>query len=100
MKQTEKHFYRMCVKRMAIAERQLAHRLPILAKKREIFRLIGKQNLIILEGKTGSGKSTQLPQMLCEYFSLIENPKALPILITHPKKFATIDTAERVAAEM
>jgi HrpA-like RNA helicase len=35
------------------------------AKKRKIFEMLNKQNLLIIEGETGSGKSTQLPQMLC-----------------------------------
>jgi pre-mRNA-splicing factor ATP-dependent RNA helicase DHX15/PRP43 len=68
-----------------------------LGKKQQIFDLLDKNNLIILEGETGSGKSTQLPQMLCEYYKLFENPKALPVLVTQPRKIATRTLAERVA---
>ena len=62
--------------------------------------MLNKRDLIILEGETGSGKSTQLPQMLCEYYKIFENPKALPVLITQPRKLATRSLAERVAMEM
>ena len=62
--------------------------------------MLDKHNLIILEGETGSGKSTQLPQMLCEYYKIFENDKALPVLITQPRKLATRTLAERVALEM
>ena len=96
----EREFYLMCLKKMIIAEKQLTSRLPILARKRDIFRLIDKHSLIILEGETGSGKSTQLPQMLCEYYDIFGNPEALPVLITQPRKLATRTLAERVAAEM
>lgn len=96
----KKNIYLMCLKRMIIAEKQLESRLPILARKRDIFRLLDKHNLIILEGETGSGKSTQLPQMLCEYYKIFENEKALPVLITQPRKLATRTLAERVAMEM
>lgn len=54
----------------------------------------------IFEGETGSGKSTQLPQILCEYYKLFENPKALPVLVTQPRKIATRSLAERVAEEL
>ena len=47
-KDQEKDFFLMCLKRMIIAEKQLTSRLPILARKRDIFRLIDKHNLIIL----------------------------------------------------
>jgi ATP-dependent RNA helicase DHX37/DHR1 len=49
---------------MILAERQLESQLPIVGKKRQIFKLLQQQNLLIIEGETGSGKSTQLPQML------------------------------------
>jgi pre-mRNA-splicing factor ATP-dependent RNA helicase DHX15/PRP43 len=58
---------------MIIAEKQLKSQLPILARKRQIFTLLNKHNLVILEGETGSGKSTQLPQLLCEYYKIFEN---------------------------
>jgi HrpA-like RNA helicase len=50
---------------MILADKQLESKLPIIAKKRKIFELLKTQNLLIIEGETGSGKSTQLPQMLC-----------------------------------
>ncbi len=55
-------------KKLILAERQLVSKLPVLNKKREIFSYLNKHNLLIVEGETGSGKSTQLPQLLCEYF--------------------------------
>jgi HrpA-like RNA helicase len=74
---------------MIVAERQLSSRLPILARKREIFQELKKKDLLILEGETGSGKSTQLPQMLCEYYNIFNDPTAKPVLITQPRKLAT-----------
>lgn len=90
----------LALKRLIFAKKQLDSDLPILGKKQEIFDLLDKNNLIILEGETGSGKSTQLPQILCEYYKLFENPKALPVLVTQPRKIATRSLAERVAEEL
>jgi len=53
------------MKTLIIAKKQLRSNLPITSRKQEIFRLLDKKDLIILEGETGSGKSTQLPQMMC-----------------------------------
>jgi len=59
------HKLRNLLKILIIAEKQLKSKLPIIARKQEIFKRLNKSDLIILEGETGSGKSTQLPQMLC-----------------------------------
>ena len=88
---------KLAVRGLVFAKKQLDSDLPILGKKTEIFELLDKHDLIILEGETGSGKSTQLPQMLCEYYKLFENSKALPVLVTQPRKIATRSLAERVA---
>jgi HrpA-like RNA helicase len=53
---------------MIIAEKQLESGLPIIGKKRIILEMLRKKNLLIIEGETGSGKSTQLPQILCEFY--------------------------------
>jgi HrpA-like RNA helicase len=63
--------------------------LPILGKKNEIFDMLKVKNLLIIEGETGSGKSTQLPQLLCEYYRLFSDPGVKPVLITQPRKIAT-----------
>ena len=56
--------------------------------------------MLIIEGETGSGKSTQLPQMLCEYYKLFDDSSARPVLVTQPRRLATRTLAERVAKEM
>ncbi len=43
-------FLQLSVKRMVFAKKQLDSDLPILGKKKEIFDLLDKNNLIILEG--------------------------------------------------
>lgn len=53
-----------------------------------------------MEGETGSGKSTQLPQLLCEFFDIFTNSEAKPIVITQPRKLATRTLAERIAFEL
>lgn len=74
--------------------------MPIVKKKRKLFNCLCKSNLVLLEGETGCGKSTQLPQLLCEFFELFKDGNTRPILLIQPRKITTIAIAERIAYEM
>lgn len=41
-------------------------KLPILAEEQSIMETIRENNIIVLAGETGSGKTTQVPQFLYE----------------------------------
>lgn len=45
---------------------RLKHRLPALAKRAEIEQALRNNQFLVIQGSTGSGKSTQLPQYLAE----------------------------------
>lgn len=63
------------------------------------FRLleeIRKNNTMIIIGETGSGKTTQIPQMIHE--QRLEGTGS--IAVTQPRRVAAITIALRVAAEM
>jgi HrpA-like RNA helicase len=57
---------------------------------------IRKNQVLILIGETGSGKTTQIPQILneCEEF------RTERIAITQPRRVAAISIAQRVSQEM
>lgn len=69
--------------------------LPIWPKADEIKASLKKNNVLVLTGETGSGKSTQVPQFL-----LGENWCTKCIAITQPRRVAAISLARRVADEM
>ena len=49
------------------SEHSAAHRhLPILSHRERIARVVRKNEVVILAGSTGSGKSMQVPQFLLE----------------------------------
>ena len=72
------------------------HALPILKHRSEILELIASHQVICIEGETGCGKSTKVPQFILD--------KALPgecrVLVTQPRRVAAVRLAERVANEM
>ncbi|EQC26032.1 hypothetical protein SDRG_16098 [Saprolegnia diclina VS20] len=68
-------------------------RLPAYAKRDEIERAVTQSRFVVVQGQTGSGKSTQIPQYLAELFPRTK------ILVTQPRKLAAMALAERVALE-
>ncbi len=70
--------------------------LPITARRDELVEAIRANQVLIVEGETGSGKSTQLPK-LC-----LEAGRGVDGLIGHtqPRRVAARTIAERVAEEL
>ena len=85
--------------------------LPVWSLAQEIRQGLREKDVILLVGETGSGKSTQVPQILtteswCNSRSVnLENSKKTVsvggcIAITEPRRVAAITLARRVAEEM
>jgi ATP-dependent helicase HrpA len=70
--------------------------LPITAKKDEIIEAIKNNNIIIISGETGSGKTTQLPK-----FCLAAGRGINGIIgCTQPRRIAATSIANRIAEEL
>lgn len=70
--------------------------LPIYPHREELLKAIRDNQVIIIDGETGSGKTTQIPQYLHE----VEYTKLGKIGITQPRRVAAMSVAARVAHEM
>jgi ATP-dependent helicase HrpA len=70
--------------------------LPITIHRVEIIEAIDRNNIVIISGETGSGKTTQLPKMC------LEAGRGLKKMIgcTQPRRIAAITVAARVAEEL
>ncbi|KAI3814030.1 hypothetical protein L1987_18772 [Smallanthus sonchifolius] len=75
--------------------RRLDDGLPIYADRKDILWQIHCQQVMVLIGETGSGKSTQLVQFLAD--SAVAGEKA--IVCTQPRKLAAMSLASRVEEE-
>lgn len=69
-------------------------KLPINAHSAEILNALEVNDVVVLIAETGSGKTTQLPQII-----LNDNPQA-SLVVTQPRRVAAISVASRVAKEM
>ena len=70
--------------------------LPISGHREEIVRAIRENQVLIVAGETGSGKTTQIPKM-CLEAGRGENGL---IACTQPRRIAARAMAERVAEEL
>ncbi|HEY4952868.1 MAG TPA: helicase-related protein, partial [Verrucomicrobiae bacterium] len=71
-------------------------RLPIYEIEREIISRLRSDRRLILSAPTGSGKSTQVPQMLLRHDFLRDGQ----VVILQPRRLATRLLAARVASEL
>lgn len=66
--------------------------LPISDYRSEILASVAQSSVTIVEGETGSGKSTQVPKYLAE--------AGYDVIVTQPRRLAACSVAARVAEEM
>jgi len=70
--------------------------LPILAKKDQIIASILKNQVIIISGETGSGKTTQIPKFCLAAGRGIDGK----IGCTQPRRIAAVTVSRRIAEEL
>jgi len=73
-------------------------KLPVYQFKDELIKKILENQSIVVEGETGSGKTTQIPQFLLEA-GLADQGKTC-VACTQPRRVAATSIAQRVADEM
>ena len=86
--------------------------LPVVEHREEFFELLEKHQVVIVKADTGSGKSTQLPKFLLEWYSSKGEARAhtserearpqnpFKIGVTEPRRLAAISIADRLREEL
>ncbi|EXB53675.1 putative ATP-dependent RNA helicase YTHDC2 [Morus notabilis] len=72
-------------------------KLPIAAFRDVITSTVESNQVVLLSGETGCGKTTQVPQFLLDY--MWAKGKACKIVCTQPRRLSAMSVAERVSYE-
>lgn len=82
-----------------VEEARLA--LPVVAEEQKIMEAIRNNDIVVICGETGSGKTTQVPQFLFEAgYGNPAGPSPGMIGVTQPRRVAAVSMSKRVAAEL
>lgn len=87
------------VKRFVKAKRDTSNSnksLPIFSYEKQIVDAVKSHRTTIVVGETGSGKSTQLPQILVDHGII---PRGKCVVCTQPRRVAAVTIAQKVASE-
>ncbi|XP_037812278.1 DExH-box ATP-dependent RNA helicase DExH1 [Lucilia sericata] len=71
--------------------------LPIYHYQGELHQMLKQHNVFIINGETGSGKTTQVPQYILNEATRRNRP--CRIVVTQPRRVAAVSVAHRVAKE-
>ncbi|QHN84888.1 Putative pre-mRNA-splicing factor ATP-dependent RNA helicase [Arachis hypogaea] len=76
--------------------------LPVWHQKHQFLRTLAHNQILILVGETGSGKTTQIPQFVLNAVDLETPDKCRKMMIacTQPRRVAAMSVSRRVAEEM
>ncbi|XP_048486162.1 probable ATP-dependent RNA helicase spindle-E [Plutella xylostella] len=84
-------------KKYSFQVKEDTNHLPIHDFKQQILDRIHGQPVVIIEGPTGCGKTTQVPQWILD--DCYARRKHCKIIVTQPRRIAAISIAKRVAQE-
>jgi ATP-dependent helicase HrpA len=83
-------------RKLSVPDVGFSPELPITAKRQLIINTIRKEQVVVITGETGSGKTTQIPKM-CLAAGL--GLRGI-IGLTQPRRIAAISIASRIASEL
>ena len=72
--------------------------LPVWEYRQQFMEMLDRNQIMVLVGETGSGKTTQIPQWCVEYCRT--HGKKIGVACTQPRRVAAMSVATRVADEM
>ncbi|XP_012935222.1 ATP-dependent RNA helicase TDRD9 [Aplysia californica] len=71
--------------------------LPVVEAREKIISTIESNQVTVIQGPTGSGKTTQVPQFIMDHYA--EESRYCNIVVTQPRKIAASSIARRVCEE-
>ncbi|KAL4242389.1 P-loop containing nucleoside triphosphate hydrolase, partial [Abortiporus biennis] len=73
-------------------------KLPVYTQMEGFYEMFNENQILIVAGETGAGKTTQIPQFVC--YTDLPHTKGKLVCCTQPRRVAAMSVAKRVADEM
>ncbi|XP_038879207.1 DExH-box ATP-dependent RNA helicase DExH3 [Benincasa hispida] len=73
--------------------------LPAFKEREALLKAISENQVVVVSGETGCGKTTQLPQYILESEIEAARGASCSIICTQPRRISAMAVSERVAAE-
>lgn len=94
-------------KRNEMLQRRFEHRksrgvsvdLPINEFREKIIKEVEENNVVVIKGDTGCGKTTQVPQFIMDAFAARGQATDCNMIVSQPRRISAISLAERIADE-
>lgn len=77
---------------------EVRKKLPVYSQMDQFFKMFSENQIIVMVGETGSGKTTQIPQFVA--YSDLPHTRGKIVACTQPRRVAAMSVAKRVAEEM
>ncbi|XP_034231091.1 ATP-dependent DNA/RNA helicase DHX36-like [Thrips palmi] len=74
-------------------------KLPSFKMQESILDLVNKNQVVVISGETGCGKTTQVAQFILDDYIMRNEGSLCRILCTQPRRISATSVAERVASE-
>ncbi|XP_075638582.1 DExH-box ATP-dependent RNA helicase DExH1 isoform X2 [Castanea sativa] len=81
------------------AMRSFREKLPAFKVKSEFLKVVAENQVLVVSGETGCGKTTQLPQFILENEISCLRGADCSIMCTQPRRISAISVAARIASE-
>ncbi|KAF3964534.1 hypothetical protein CMV_011182 [Castanea mollissima] len=81
------------------AMRSFREKLPAFKVKSEFLKAVAENQVLVVSGETGCGKTTQLPQFILENEISCLRGADCSIMCTQPRRISAISVAARIASE-
>ncbi|XP_073776686.1 putative ATP-dependent RNA helicase DHX57 isoform X2 [Danio rerio] len=95
-----REFKRKRSSRRYISMQEQRQKLPAWQKREAILECLVKNQVLVISGMTGCGKTTQIPQFILDNFLQTGRPdRVANIICTQPRRISAIAVATRVAQE-
>uniref|UniRef100_A0A803P513 RNA helicase n=1 Tax=Cannabis sativa TaxID=3483 RepID=A0A803P513_CANSA len=78
---------------------ELRKSLPAYKEREALLKVISENQVVVVSGETGCGKTTQLPQYILESEIEAAHGAFCNIICTQPRRISAMSVSERVAAE-